>query len=281
MDITTHEHSSALGTWSHCECEPSRLRGLVEKLWHFEGKTSLLRERSFPKVYSEIILHLGPRFRDVSDCGTSLDFFPTTCFGGPTTTPSVIEAPDETCCVIGIQLTPAGAFQLLRTTPTSTLNSTIDAADSLAPDAKFLAEACYAEPSVAQRFELICNWITRQIATSIPMHDAVWWAATEIGNSFGTCSIARLQDATALSKTRFVSLFREQVGVAPKLYARILRFRRSLLLLQQGHRLSDAALSAGYYDQAHMHRDFAEFAQRTPLEFVTATRFPNSLSIPE
>ena len=237
MRITTAAHDSALGTWSHSECEPSRLRGIVEKLWHFEGKTSLLRERSFPKVYSEIIVHLGPRFRDVSECATSLDLFPTTCFGGPTTTPFVIEAPDATCCVIGIQLTPAGAFQLLRTPPTGTINSTLDVVDALAPDAKFLAEACYTESSVAQRFELICNWITR--------------------------------------------LFREQVGLAPKQYARILRFRRSLSLLRQGRRLSDAALSAGYYDQAHLHRDFAEFARRTPLEFVTATRFPNSLSIPE
>ncbi|MEP6765735.1 MAG: helix-turn-helix domain-containing protein [Gemmatimonadaceae bacterium] len=281
MRITTATHDSALGHWSHSECEPWNLRGIVEKLWHFEGKTSLLRERSFPKVYSEIILHLGPRFRDVSACGKSLDFFPTACFAGPTTTPAVIEAPNEVCCVIGIQLTAAGAFQLLRTSTTCTLNCTLDVADSLSPTAAFIAEACYAAPTVARRFELICDWIAREIASSKPMHSAVAWAATEISSSHGTSSISRLQVTTALSKPRFVSLFREQVGLAPKQYARILRFRHSLSLLQQGHRLSDAALTAGYYDQAHMHRDFAEFAQRTPLEFVTAARFPNSLSIPE
>jgi len=70
-------------------------------------------------------------------------------------------------------------------------------------------------------------------------------------------------------------LFREQVGVRPKLYARLLRFQRTLACLQAGDgRLADLALELGYYDQAHMNAEFRDLGGVSPLQFVAA-RFEN------
>lgn len=140
---------------------------------------------------------------------------------------------------------------------------------------------CYGAPSVRARFEIIVRFIEQRIAKRTLLHPAISWASHELGLSNGQTAIADLQQQTSYSKARFVSLFREQTGMTPKQYARILRFRNSLQLLQQGNRLTDAALSAGYYDQAHMYRDFTEYAQMTPASFVAAQRFPNSMSLPE
>lgn len=281
MHITTITHKSALGDWTHSECVPANLSDMVEKMWQFEGRMSLLRERSFPKVYSEIILQLGPCFREVDAGGQSRDFFPQACFGGATTAPSVIEAPDEVCWVIGIQLHVAGAFALSRAQPGELLDVTIGLEDAIGWDASFLAERCYNAHSPAERFEIIASYIQNRLTQNVRADPAITWSTEALRRNAGQLSITRLQEATSYSKAKFVSLFRDQTGMTPKQYARILRFRNSLQLLNNGDRLTDAALAAGYYDQAHMHRDFAEFAQMTPATFVSALRFPNSMSLPE
>lgn len=242
---------------------------------------SLLRERSFPRVYTEIILQLGPRFRDVDGQGHSGDYFPQSCLGGATTAPSVIEAPDAVCCVIGIQLHAAATYRLLGCSPQLTHNITIDLSDALGAASQRLSELCYEAPTVAARFDIIVRYLTQRLATAQSAHAAVEWAAFELRRMSGQSPIAALQQKTGFSKSRFVALFREQTGFAPKQYARILRFRHALQLLQQGQKLSSAALHAGYYDQAHMQNEFAAFAQMTPATFVSALRFPNSVSLPE
>ncbi|MEO7997066.1 MAG: helix-turn-helix domain-containing protein [Gemmatimonadaceae bacterium] len=281
MQITTINHDSALGAWTHSECVPGSLSGVVEKMWHFEGRMSLLRERSFPRVYSEIILQLGPCFREVDAAGQSKEFFPQACFGGATTAPSVIEAPDDVCWVIGIQLHAAGAYMLSGVQSEELLNATVSLDDAFGDHASSLAERCFSAQSVRARFEIIVRFLEQRIANHSLHHPGIAWASHELRVNNGQSAIADLQQQTSYSKARFVALFREQTGMTPKQYARILRFRNSLQLLQCGGRLSDAALSAGYYDQAHMHRDFTEFAQMTPAAFVAAQRFPNSMSLPE
>ena len=56
--------------------------------------------------------------------------------------------------------------------------------------------------------------------------------------------------------------------MAPKLYARIVRFSRAVELLAAGGALTDVALAAGYYDQPHMNADFRELSGLTPRAFA-------------
>jgi methylphosphotriester-DNA--protein-cysteine methyltransferase len=59
----------------------------------------------------------------------------------------------------------------------------------------------------------------------------------------------------------------EKTGFTPKFLARILRFRRAAASLDSAISAVDLALDSGYYDQAHLIRDFREFAGRTPGMF--------------
>ena len=63
-----------------------------------------------------------------------------------------------------------------------------------------------------------------------------------------------------------IELFREAVGLTPKLYCRVLRFHDALerAAADKLAPWAEIALGAGYSDQAHFNRDFREFAGVTP-----------------
>jgi AraC-like DNA-binding protein len=96
--------------------------------------------------------------------------------------------------------------------------------------------------------------------------------ATPEGNPAvpGDRSIAEVVSKVGYSPRRFVEMFRDEVGLTPKLFCRVRRFREAVERLRAGRDLSWAALAAdcGYYDQAHLNRDFRAFAGMTPGEYV-------------
>jgi transcriptional regulator GlxA family with amidase domain len=69
-----------------------------------------------------------------------------------------------------------------------------------------------------------------------------------------------------------IARFRDQIGLPPKLLARVIRFDRAVRVLRAPGSTSLAAVAfdCGYADQAHLNRDFREFAGTSPTAFVAA-----------
>ncbi|HEY6725772.1 MAG TPA: helix-turn-helix domain-containing protein [Polyangiaceae bacterium] len=83
------------------------------------------------------------------------------------------------------------------------------------------------------------------------------------------------------SHRHFIALFEGAVGLTPKRYARVLRFRSALarLAAEPSLTLAELALDAGYGDQAHFNRDFREMAGISPTEYRNAApRFPHHVA---
>lgn len=99
-------------------------------------------------------------------------------------------------------------------------------------------------------------------------------AVAAIEQSHGALRVEALADALHVSRQHLALQFRRQVGLSPKLFARICRFRRALALLRQrdparphGGDLAALAAECGYFDQSHLIRDFRDFAAGTPGGF--------------
>lgn len=70
-----------------------------------------------------------------------------------------------------------------------------------------------------------------------------------------------------LSTRRMARLFTLQVGLTPKLYARIKRFERVMQLMQAPvMEWSDLAQACGYFDQSHLIRDCKAISGFTPSQ---------------
>jgi len=86
-------------------------------------------------------------------------------------------------------------------------------------------------------------------------------------------SIEALGREAGWSRQHLARRFQFHVGVSPKQLARVARLQRAVVDLQRGRGdgLADAALRLGYFDQAHMARDFRALAGVTPAEARAAT----------
>ena len=81
-------------------------------------------------------------------------------------------------------------------------------------------------------------------------------------------SLAQLADLSALSVSRFATVFREQFGLSPYKYVCELRVRRAQTLLLAGVPGSVVANEVGFFDQSHLARHFKRMCGMTPSAFV-------------
>jgi AraC-like DNA-binding protein len=90
----------------------------------------------------------------------------------------------------------------------------------------------------------------------------------------GGAGAAAVAAAVGLSHRQLDRVFRDRVGFGPKPLARLGRFQRALRALEApGCRtVASAALAAGYFDQAHLNRDFRLFAGIAPGRYLREAR---------
>jgi AraC-like DNA-binding protein len=88
--------------------------------------------------------------------------------------------------------------------------------------------------------------------------------------AIGQTTVEGLARAAGVSRQHLRRRFLDQVGISPKLYLRLARFRAAL-----GRSGPGASLAAelGYSDQSHMIAEFREFSGLTPASFSTSGHF--------
>lgn len=98
-------------------------------------------------------------------------------------------------------------------------------------------------------------------------------ALTTLDARHGQLRIEELAAQLQVSRQHLAAQFRTRVGLSPKLYARIARFRRASEALRQATApdWAQLALECGYFDQSHLIHDFQEFSGSAPERFLSAT----------
>ncbi len=275
--VRVHRERSSLGDWILALLEPADPAWAAEGIWYFEGRLRMPRERHLPSARLDLIVHLGAPFRD--DLGET---FPGRCVSGLRTRPDVIEAPSGPTAVLGIRLHPLGAYGILGAAAGELSGGTEDLDLVLGDAARELAERCEEISDARDRVLAAARWLRARLAMGPTPDPAVAWMVRALEAQSGRDRIKDLVAKTGWSTTRLTDVFRREVGVTPKAYARIVRFRGALDRMSRGEEdLSRLALSAGYYDQPHFNGEFRAFAEMTPSEYLASTRFPGARSLAE
>ncbi|WP_395373481.1 helix-turn-helix domain-containing protein [Marinicella sp. W31] len=98
-------------------------------------------------------------------------------------------------------------------------------------------------------------------------------AVKKVVESRGIIDLKSLEQLSCLSPAQFRKRFREEVGLSPKKYAKIIRINallRELNQVKEKKQLTDLAYRYHYYDQSHFIKDFKSVVGQTPSRFLSA-----------
>jgi AraC-like DNA-binding protein len=167
----------------------------------------------------------------------------------------------------------------------------VEAAAVLGRLAREVRERVLAEPDWAGRFGVLEDFLAARVraarAAGRPSpRPEVSYAWDRLRRSRGGVSVADLAAETGWSPRYLGEQFRAETGLSPKTGARVIRFdrarRRLLRQPAEGGRVGLAQLAAdcGYYDQAHLAREFRDLAGCPPSALL-AEEFRNVQFMPE
>lgn len=150
-----------------------------------------------------------------------------------------------------------------------TLDQSIALSDIWGADARRLTEQILEAQSPRQCIGLIEARLANPSDVTL-----VQRLCSSIVQAAGQVRVDDLAFQAGLSSRQLRRLFIEQLGLSPKHFCRVIRFRNSLSRLsERGHAdWVQMALDCGYYDQAHFINEFREFSGYTPGEFAALER---------
>jgi AraC-like DNA-binding protein len=167
---------------------------------------------------------------------------------------------------VSLEMTPLGSRALLGL-PAGELAKTVVPLDELVgASANELVDRLAAAPGWRERFatldEVLLTWV-KAPSRPVPEIERAW---EMLVSTAGGVDVSRVASEVGYSRRHLGALFRRELGLAPKAAARVLRFERSRRLIVRPERptLADVAAVAGYYDQAHMSREWTDIAGCSP-----------------
>ena len=134
-----------------------------------------------------------------------------------------------------------------------------------------LAEALWtSEAPERAQLAIIERELLRRLQTDVTRNaPLVQQALRALESSGGALRVEELAAQFSVSRQHLAAQFREHVGLSPKLFARICRFRQATAAIRTTPTpdWAQLALDYGYFDQSHLIHDFQELAGNTPERF--------------
>ncbi|NHC15745.1 AraC family transcriptional regulator [Motilibacter sp. E257] len=188
--------------------------------------------------------------------------------GGLHTTPALITH-DGRQSGIQLALSPLAARAVLGLPAGELAGLDVHAEDVLGPRVRRLRERLLAAPGWPQRFALLDAALAGWARDAAPPREVAHAWHLLHGRS-GRVRVDELAREVGWSRRHLQARFRAETGLTPKQVARVVRFDRARRALQAAPRtpLAELAVAHGYYDQAHLAREFVALAGVPPSRWV-------------
>ncbi|RZI93384.1 MAG: AraC family transcriptional regulator [Rubrivivax sp.] len=168
---------------------------------------------------------------------------------------------------VGLHFHPAGAAAFVAGSMKRFRDRITDLDTALGEDLAPLAGRLRRARSSGSRMALLMDWLQGRIGSADAL---VAQASRRLLDSAGQLDIPSLGPALGLGERQLRRRFEAAVGLAPKRFARLLRFQRVFEQQRESDAMAWAqvALECGYCDQAHFNRDFRAFSGLAPRQLL-------------
>jgi AraC-like DNA-binding protein len=222
-----------------------------------------MRERVLPTGQAHLVVRLsGPPlrlYRSVDDeCGELIGH----CIVGGPREHAYLRELDASSSSVGVELR-AGAAERLLGVPAHLLAGRHVPLDALWGDSAIRIRERLLAATTAERLDVFEQELRARLRPGPALCPAVAHGLRSLRSGMPVRDVVR---ASGLSHGRFIELFRAAVGLSPKAWSRVQRFRRALTRLAREPEdpLVELALAADYYDQPHFTHEFRAIAGLTP-----------------
>jgi len=248
------------------------LSDFVDFLWHSAGYTQPhTAERVLPTGCMNLVLSI----EDCAHIGAVVS--------GARTESFILDTSSR-LSLMGVTFKPGGGYPFFGV-PAGELRDQSVSLDVLwGRQSHELHERINAASNAASRFQLLEHALLARLSRCEVRSPAVAYAIHAFHESDKVSSVGAVVEHTGLNPRRFIATFRDHVGITPKAFCRIARFRRVIGSIGSSPCIdwADTALKCGYFDQAHFNHDFRAFAGMSPTEYIrNRTASPNHVRIPD
>lgn len=193
----------------------------------------------------------------------------TALAGGLHTAPALIRH-DGYQFGIQLELTPLGSRALLGLPAGELAGAVVDLDAVLGSAAGELTERLRAATTWTERLRRLDETLARLVRDRGLPDAALTHAWRRLAASGGAVGISDLAAEIGWSRRHLGERFRREYGVSPKQTARVMRFERSHRLLRRADRPApaDVAARCGYFDQAHLTREWRKLAGCPPTVWL-------------
>lgn len=242
------------------------LNDFIDHLWLIESGQAPRLEKILPCGTSELVVNLRNNEIHIHDPKQPEQYrrFSGAVFSGTYSRSFVCNAVQHEA-IMGVHFKPGGVLPFLNAETSELANEHANLADLWGRSGLELYERLCSAATHQQRFRTMENVLRGRLQdhTGRQLQVNVALQMFAIGNGARVRNVAQ---EVGLSQRRFIQMFSSHVGLAPKLYCRILRFQQARVLAEnlEPPDWATIAVACGYFDQSHLIRDFKEFSGSTP-----------------
>jgi AraC-like DNA-binding protein len=251
----------------YTEIKPSNLlSAYVRKYWFLEGFSEcpgLNIERILPDGCTELIIHYADPFKKINGPEQLVQ---ETAFLFGQLDRFIDLLPGKKIGVMGVRFHPWGLSQFINQPAGNIRGEAVSLMDLFEKAQKELMARILEAQDTNEKAAIMDKFLMRNLKNKIN-NTKLSSIINLIRQQHGSISINELTKITGSSERQLERSFYSEIGLSPKAFCRIVRFQQTLHLVQNARSLTDLALSAGYYDQAHFTREFTEIAGESPRNF--------------
>ena len=240
------------------------LRAYIDAYWvrKADSPEPAPGRRVYANGCADLILNSGDivaYFNPMARADAVIPLHPQRLYLGGTMTAYGVVTAEPGCSLTGVRFRPGGFYALYGVSMEPAVDNLVEFADPM------LSTLLSMEVGLAERLDTF-------FGAKTPLARSGFSAILDtVYASGGQLSVDALSGAGHVSKRTMERIFKENVGIPPKEFIRIVRFQEVLKRLRQAGSVNEESLlrvafDLGYYDHAHLTNEFKKYAGILPSE---------------